>query len=174
MSRAARRAPWLALALGLTLGAQGSAARAETFRHDDHRFELALGDDWQRDGDALTWRNPSTAQTLTITRIDSSNYAAWRGRRSFFTGVEQGVIDAAPGYRALRKRRGKLGRVPHLDLWFEYQPADSEPLAVAMRFVFFRRYTLVLAIDTPAERYRKQRARLRQLTKSFKPYFAPR
>jgi len=149
-------------------------ATADVFRHDEHRFKLTIDDDFERDGEALLWRNGRAEQTLSITRINSSNHAAWRGKRSFFAGVETGVRSNAPGYRALKKRRGRLGRVPHLDLIFEYDADGDTKITVAMRFVFFRRYTLVLAVDTPARRYRKHRRAVRKLTKSFKPYFPPK
>jgi hypothetical protein len=160
-----------AAAVALALIATASAAHAEVFRDADRRFELELPAAWTKDSDALLWRNSDTDQVMVVTRIDGPTSDAWRGRRSFFDAVEKGVRDSADSFKSLRRRRGKAGRVPTLDLWFQYRATDGADVTVAMRFLFFRRYTLSLAIDTPAKRFRKHRRAVRKLTKSFKPYF---
>ena len=96
---------------------------------------------------------------------------AWRKRKSFFDGVVKGVRAGAKGYQQLRKRRGKAGRVPTLDLWFSYEAADGAEVVVAMRFLFFRAYALSLAIETPKARWNKQRRAVKKLARTFKPYF---
>lgn len=170
------RAAALAAAAVLGWSTTGRADDAPPpVRDAENRYELHVPDDWQSLAivDALLGAQaPDGAARLVVTRVDHPNRAAWRSERTFFSQVERGVARAADGYRRLHRRRGRLGRVPHLDLRFRRRTADGREV-VAMRFLFFRRYSLILTVSTEADRARRQRRTVRRLVRSFVPYFAP-
>ena len=105
-------------------------------------------------------------QHATVVRVNYQNDAAWRGHREFFTNVERGLLDASPGAFHVRRVRGKLGRVPHLDVFFR-QKKSAAAQEVSVRFLFFRRYTLIATIGGPS-RYRRLAA---SAISRFTPYF---
>lgn len=169
--------------VALALTSVAAAAPAPVV-NEEHRFELAVGDGWDvqavdgvsYDREAGTglvarWSADGGARVLVVSRVDGPGSDAWRGEESFFDGVEAGVQRSAPGYRRLKRKVHKLGRVPALDLWFRYDGADGRAVAVAMRFLFFRSYALTLAVDVPADDLRAHRRAVRKLVESFKPYF---
>ncbi len=165
-----------AVAVAVLLVATAGMARAapDRFTHATDRFQIALGDDWIKVDGEHKWTNATTGQTAIVTRTNVRNDGAWRKRKSFFDAVETGVRDGANGYRAIRMRRGKAGRVPTMDLWFSYEAPDGQDVVVAMRFLFFRAYALSLAIDTPKAKFKQQRRTLKRTAKSFRPYFPKR
>lgn len=162
-----------AVAAALATGAT-SLATAERVRDASLRIELDVPASWHRPGNALRWRNPRTDQLITITRIDSPNRDAWRGRPRFFAAVEAGAVRASGATRVLRRRRGHAGRVPTLDLWIRLRAPDGTRRVLAVRLLLFRHTTISLAIDSPARGFsRRRRHAVRALAASFVPYFAP-
>ncbi len=159
-----------AVALAIALPAP---AGAEPVRHPEDRWELELPESWTRRGDDQVWANPDTGQQLVVHRIDGPGTPAWRGRKDFFDGIEAGVSRTASGYKRLKRSTGKVGRVPTMDLWFRYDAADGAEVTVAMRYLFFRRYAVVLAVDTPRQSARRHRRGTRHLLRSFRPWFPP-
>ncbi len=174
------RAALALLLAGTWLGARDADANAnadaETIRDKTHRYELRVPRGWRTlPVDAAhteplrAMRSPDGRTLLAVSRVNFPNPMAWRSERQFFRVVEQGVRSAAPGYKRLRRKRRRLSRVPTLDLVFEQDRAGSREV-VAMRLLFFRRYTLTLAISQPRRTYKRRRRATRKLLESFKPY----
>lgn len=144
-----------------------------------NRFQVELGPTWiGASGPAATatstegevfvvgkWSRPDISATVTVLRVNFGNRGAWRGDKQFFSNVEKGVVGSTPGIRSVKRSRGKVGIVPHLDLRFLRQSKES-PHA-SMRFLFFRRYTLIATV-TGTRASKRTAARV---VKSFKPYF---
>src|SRR5690606_25860846 len=106
---------------------------------------------------------------LVVTRTDHPNRAARRGDRDFFAEVERGLARSVPDYRRHKSKTFKLGSVPALDLWFHRNRGRQRQL-IAMRFLFFRRFTLALAVSSaPSRRPVLGRAERAALS-SFKPF----
>jgi hypothetical protein len=141
-------------------------------RSSEHRYQLALGSDWIPVSAAAPaiagYRRPEHGQLLTITRLDYPNTAAWRNAASFFDQVEAGVAATATGYRRL-SRSVSRDVLPLMDLWFQHQRGGTAE-TVAMRFLFFRAYTLILTVSTRSAAYPRQRRPVRKLLASFQPY----
>jgi hypothetical protein len=145
----------------------------------DQQFQLDLGDGWQRTAAASpalaawTWRVSDGVASLT--RIDAAPAGAWLARDDFFAGVERGLAAEVDGYTRARRRIGRLGRVPFMDIWYRFRSPAGELRGVAMRMLFFRHYVLTLAIEAPATALRRERRPVRRALDSFRPYVtAPR
>jgi hypothetical protein len=158
---------------GALVAAVSGDASAEALEHAEHRFELGVPDGWARDGDALVWNNADTGERMTVTRIGAPNGDAWRGSKAFFATIESGVVAGATGYKSIKRKRSKAGRVPTLDLWFENQTSRGDDVVTVMRFLLFRRYSVVLAVDTPATTWKQRRRAMRRIARGFKPWFPP-
>lgn len=142
-------------------------------------YTLDLGSGWQpapAPKPALAgFVRPDAHQTLALLRMRYPTRPAWRGKRHFFDNVEDGVKAGAPHYHRLRRRRFKLHGVPVLDLRYSEREHGGRS-AVAMRFIFYRRYTLAAVLVTPW-RARRARRQARRVVASFQPYLgtaAPR
>jgi len=163
-----------AVACALVIAASAPAA-AEKVVDREQRYRLELPDGFSAaagtppDGVIARYRDAGGSTAVSIARIDFANSAAWRGKDEHFASVESGTRAASPGYRRIERRRHKLGKVPALDLWFE-RDADGGRKLVATRFVFFRRYTLILTAAMPAAVSRKDRDRVGKLVGSFEPH----
>ncbi|RMH40810.1 MAG: hypothetical protein D6689_12640 [Deltaproteobacteria bacterium] len=162
----ARRAIAAASALAIA-----APAAAEPFVDADLRVTVAFGDGWRRDGVARRWRQSATGQAAAIVRLDVDGAAARRDPRRAFARVVAGARATAPGYRELRRRIGREGRIPRLDLWYRYDAPGGDRPVVALRVLWFRRYAVVLVVDTPAARFRAQRRAVRALLRSFRPWW---
>jgi hypothetical protein len=98
-----------------------------------------------------------------ISRSDFANRRAWRKDARFFREVERGFASATEGYKRTGKKQHKLGRIPVLDLDFRH----GEKRAGQARFLFFRRYTVMLVLSGSSKRAMKP------IRDSFVPYFGP-
>ncbi len=161
--------------------ASGAAKTPTVVLDSSHRFRFELGYGWSKqdssDLQALDKGEEGTVEVLarlhhlahgqhaTVVRVNYQNHAAWRGHREFFAHVEQGLLDASPGASHVRRVRGKLGRVPHLDVFFGQK--NSPTAEVSVRFLFFRRYTLIATIGGP----RRYRHLATHAIEQFTPYF---
>jgi hypothetical protein len=165
----------LALAACLVLGQAAVAGAQEVVQSRPHQYRLALPAGWtdaSAAGPAMVsgHRHEPSGARLAITRVDYPNPAAWQQEAAFFEQVEDGVRAAAPGYARLHRRQLRLGRVPAMDLSFRRRTGDGAEV-VHMRFLFFRRYTLALALAAPARAHRRHGREHRALVDSFVPSF---
>lgn len=150
--------------------AAATAAPANQIEDAEHYFRLAVPDDWQPvtaspggEEILLAYRQPDGPGLLAVTRAAYPNRRAWRRDQTFFDQVEAGFV-AAGMHRDRRKIR-RLGRVPAMDLEL------SDPHGrVAVRILFFRTFSLILAIRT--DRHRRSRRAARTVLAGFEPYFA--
>lgn len=169
MTRAGARALTGAVAIAVSAAAP---AAADKVVDREQRYRLELPDGYAAAAgtapDGVLARYAAGDTAVSIARIDFANSAAWSGKAEHFTRVEAGTRAASPGYRRVDRRRHKLGKVPALDLWFE-RDAEGGRKLVATRFVFFRRYTLILTAAMPAAVSRKDRERVARLVSSFEP-----
>lgn len=110
--------------------------------------------------------------TLAVSRVEVANFRAWRRKAAFFDEVEAGVEAAYPGYRRTQREQQRLGRVPALDL--AYRERGGQRRLLRLRFLFFRRYTLALALRMPARTHARHERRLQALVDSFAPFFGER
>jgi hypothetical protein len=162
-----------ALALLLLIATAGIAA-AEDAVDESQRYRISLPDGVTADGELpagtlARWTDGDRGVQVAIARVDYGNTPAWRGNDRFFTSVEAGVRSAARRYQRISSQRQRLGRVPALDLWFS-RDTDRGPGVVATRFLFFRRYTLILTVTVDRGGYRRQRGRMETVVGSFEPY----
>ncbi len=119
------------------------------------------------------YRHPPSGAYFALTRTDYPNPRAWRrNNEAFMAEVESGVVEQAKGFRPLYRRSQRLGRVPSLDLGFRQRSPRGREV-VLIRFLFFRRYTLSLALRVPAKSYRRYGSQHRSLMSGFVPYFGP-
>ncbi len=167
---------WHLTAALFTLGIVAIAppALSKPLTDRTHRFAIDVDANWSRQhkvpsGTVAVFTNPKHGLQLAIARVNHPNRAAWRSRAWFFASVEQGVQRAATKYKRLHRKRHKLGRVPALDI--EYRHRGQEELVTFSRFLFFRRYSLVLSISVPAQSHGRQKKRMKAIVGSFRPYF---
>lgn len=99
----------------------------------------------------------------TLTRTDYPNLPAWRRRAHYFDGVIAGLKNSTPGFALVRRRRGRLGIVPYMDV--VYRRAHERQPYVHTRFVFYRTFTLILAVSST----RGQRRAAARLVRSLGP-----
>ena len=139
-----------------------------------HQYQITVTDGWTAaspGGPPLLagYRHEDSGGRVVITRADYPNRGAWRQRAAFFEQVEDGLQASTPGYARLHRRQVRLDRVPAMDLVFRRRAGDQTEV-VHMRFLFFRRYTLTLALVAPARVHRRHRRAYRKLVESFVPY----
>jgi hypothetical protein len=170
----------LLAALGMLAAATGSAGPAVAgVRVSAHQFQHADLDGWselpvtgRRDDTetalVVAGHRHATGALLAITRMNVSNQRAWRQDDGFFAEVEAGVERASPGYDRFHRKQHRAGSVPVLDLAFRQRTARGREV-VLMRFLFFRRYTVVFALRAPASAYRRHDRTWRALHESFTP-----
>jgi hypothetical protein len=163
----------------LALAAAAAAADTRAVTDEQHRYQLEVPARWQPAGPlpdtggaaVAGWRDPGSDAALAISRVDYPNPDAWRNRQPFFDEVENGLAAATAGFERLHRRVHRLGRVPAMDLFFRHRgPGDGDEI-VLMRFLFFRTYSMTLALSLPAGDYRASRRALAALVDSFQPYF---
>lgn len=151
-----------ALALLAVLAAPPAAAEPLVDRDNHYQLELAGGWAVQRSGEApqlLTLSHRSGEARAVLTRTNYPNRAAWRRKRrgQYFDDVVAGLEKSTPGFALVRRRAGKLGRIPYLDVI--YRRRHEQRPRVYTRFLFYRTFTLILgAASTRAGR--RQAARL--------------
>lgn len=156
----------------------GSMAHAQTVEAvAAHQYRIEVPEGWSGTGASAGepvivsgYRHERSGARLAITRVDYPNPGAWRQKDAFFEEVEDGVREAAPGYTRLHRQRRRLGKVPAMDLFFRRRTGDGTQV-VLLRFLFFRRYTLALALASPARAYRRHGRAHRALVDGFVPYF---
>lgn len=173
-----------ALAIAGVLAAALLAGRAAAdVRVAEHQFQLGELDDWselpagerpERDdaGNVLIvagYRHAGSGALLAITRMDLPNPRAWRDDDDFFADVEAGIESTSARYQRFHRRQQRVNRVPALDLGFRRDTGRGREV-VLMRFLFFRRYTLALALRVPAAAHRRHERDFRKLLESFAPY----
>jgi hypothetical protein len=169
----------LALASALPTAIATSHAAADV-RVVEHQFELGALDGWSElpggaRGDAGSllmvagYRHAGSGALLAITRMNLANPRAWRDDDDFFAEIESGIESASARYQRFHHRQQRVSKVPALDLGFR-RDSERGREVVLMRFLFFRRYTLALALRVPAPAYRRHERALRTLVTSFAPY----
>jgi hypothetical protein len=165
-------------ALLLSLSADGAAAPGATHRDAKNRYQVRVPSDWkqrsvthstEREKLLSGWR-ADHGRVMAVTRVNIRTPRARRGKRAFFDAIEASLKEERPGYKRLYRRKSRVRRVRSLDLVFRHGRGDKREV-VAMRMLFFSRYTLMLAISVPAQRWRRERRRTRRVLRSFIPYF---
>jgi hypothetical protein len=164
-----------ALAVVLVCAAAPVLAGDDTSGHRDakNQFQLQIPPSWKSargaDGTLLAFESTPSGRLLTVTRVDFPNRRAWRKDKTFYEEVERGVEESSKQYKRLARKTRKHGKVPGLDLTFRRASADYP--VVAMRFLFFRRYTLIVSLAYSDAAYKAHRQSGSKLVSSFKPYF---
>jgi hypothetical protein len=163
------------LAAALLVGPAAAEVRVA-----EHQFRHADLDGWSeqpvRDrGDAgnvlivAGHRHARSGAVLAITRMNLVSPRARDLEDAFFADVEAGIESASARYQRFHRRQQRVDRVPALDLGFR-RDTDGGREVVLMRFLFFRRYTVALAVRVPDRAYRRHGRALRKLIESFEPY----
>lgn len=100
-------------------------------------------------------------------RRDGLTFRAWRKkqREDFFDKVEAGVASLRDGYRRISRKSGRIDSIPYLDLAFAYR-GDKRRRRGRLRILFFRRYAMLLSVDS---RRSRDKAEIRRLFDSFVP-----
>ena len=177
------RARALAIAGGLVVAILTGQAAADV-RVAEHQFQHDDLDGWselpvRERGDAgnvlivAGYRHAASGALLAITRVGLANPRAWRGDDDFFAGVEAGIERTSARYQRFHHRQQRVARVPALDLGFR-RDSERGREVVLMRFLFFRRYALALALRVPAPAYRRHERAFRKLIERFEPYVEAR
>jgi hypothetical protein len=174
------------------LGAFAHSGHADTttLREDpEHHYQITLGPAWLDKAAAIAatgaigdrpallagYEHPRSGALVAVTRINYPNLGAWRARTrpAYVAAIEQGVREAVVSYRRLEQRTG-FDQVPVFDLVFRSRRPGGQGKQgneiVAMRFLFFRTYSLVMTVTVPARAYRRHKRTLRAVQNSFKPY----
>lgn len=176
-ARALAIAGMIASAIALMAGHAVAGVRVA-----EHQFQLDQLDGWSElpgaeRGDAANvlivagYRHAGGA-LLAITRMGLANPRAWGDDDDFFAEVEAGIESASARYQRFHRRQQRVNKVPALDLGFRRDTERGREV-VLMRFLFFRRYTLALALRAPAPAYRRHERAFRALLESFTPYLGP-
>jgi hypothetical protein len=185
------RGPARALAMAVMLAivsARMTGQAVADVRVAAHQFQLDGLDGWSElpggeRGDAgnvlddviivAGYRHAGSGALLAITRMNLANPRAWRNGDDddFFAEIEAGVEGASARYQRFHRRQQRVNQVPALDLGFRRDTERGREM-VLMRFLFFRRYTLALALRVPAPAYRRHERAFRSLVTSFAPYVA--
>jgi hypothetical protein len=107
---------------------------------------------------------------MSLSRIGFPSLAAWRKneRKAFIESVVEGARDSAKDFRKKAQKSQRVGGVPALDPHFT-RTGDQGPELVWMRFLFYRRYSIVASSSTPAAASREQRRKAIDFTRSLKP-----
>lgn len=125
-------------------------------------------------GDLLGSYQGNQPMAMSVSRIDYPSLPAWRKnqRDSFIESVVAGARASAKDYRQKSLKSHRVDRVPALDLHFT-RFGKSGQEHVWMRFLFFRRYTLVASASTPSTSQGKHKKRAKDFTRSLAPSRAP-
>ncbi len=165
-----------AVTAAITLAAPGAAQAQVALTDEANYFALRLPAGWQATTPAegaetivAAFANPRTEQYLAVTRIGYPNRAVRRDRARFFAQVEEGLRKTTPGYARMTRKQRRFAHVQVLDLSFRHTPAGRDDEVIAVRFLFFRTFSLSLAVASKARRYRRQRRSTAALIGSFRP-----
>jgi hypothetical protein len=170
-------AHWLLALLLLALPARARAERAVENR--EHRYRLDVDSVWRaRPAPAGSlaplagYEHDRSGALLAVSRINYPNAAAWRQRTrdAYHDAVVAGIEKSTPGYQLMERRASLQGAVPALDLTYRRREARGNEV-VLLRFLFFRRYALALAVTVPERGYRGHKRALRAVQQSFAPFF---
>jgi hypothetical protein len=153
-----------------------AAASAAPVHSTEHRFqvdvppltELVLSTDSDSDDAQILHSWSDGVTRYTIARGTFVNSRAWRRKSDFYKEVEAGLAAAAPGLTRTHRRVFRAGRVPALDLRYRNKGTGAVLLT---RYLFFRRYTLVLTATSQAGTTSRQRRVIKSVVQTFKPYF---
>jgi hypothetical protein len=168
-----------AVLVAATLAAAGPVGQRVVDPELRYRVELPMG--WTRAPVAdppaaapatrvvAVWRGVDGSELLVISRIAGPTEGAWRAQPGFFDAVERGVERGAAGYARLSRREHRIDGVPAMDLWYRGRGAEGAEVVVGMRFLFFRRGALALAVEAPAGRSRRAPSTLRAIVDAFRP-----
>jgi hypothetical protein len=117
------------------------------------KARLELPDGWTRfdhPGLVVGYRDAQNS-TLVVSRSDAPNPDAWsddaKKRQAHADAIERGIARGVPGYKRTRKKLGKAGDVPALDL----EAARDGGSFVVMRVLMFRTYVLALGIEVASK-----------------------
>ncbi len=104
---------------------------------------------------------------MTVSRIDAPNLLAWRRKssKSFISEILSGL---APGTTLLSHHVSRQARVPTLDLHFS-RKQNAEVHFVWMRFLLYRRYTLVATSSISRKSSKHTRRIAQQFCHSLRP-----
>lgn len=121
-------------------------------------------------GDLLGSYQGSQPMTMTVSRISHPGLPAWRKKQrdAFIDQVVSGARESAKGYRQQSKKSHRVDGVPALDLHFSRGLKSTKEM-VWMRFLFFRRYTLVASASTSSTSQGVHQKRAREFTRSLLP-----
>jgi hypothetical protein len=163
-------------AIAVSVLAPGAAQAQVELRSSDNYFTLGLPAGWQATTPAAgtetilaAFENPKSEQYLAVTRVGYPNRAVSRHPSSFYAEVEEGLRKTTPGYKKLARKQRRFAHVRVLDLSFRHTPAGRDDEVIAIRFLFFRTFSLSLAVASKASRYRRQRRSTAALVSTFRP-----
>lgn len=154
----------LLAAAAVAAGAAAPAAAGEIVDPSNH-FRLELGAGWSADQSAepgetlLVARHGSGSAVAVLTRSNHPNLPAWRTQAHYFDDVVAGLRAATAGFKLVSRRQGRVGtsrKVPFLDV--TYRRRHPSAPHVATRFLFYRTFTLILAVASDAARRRSAAA----------------
>lgn len=171
------KAATLVAALALSLAAPRAAQAQVELEDSSNYFTLSLPVGWQAatpvagtESIITAFVAPGSERELAVTRVDYPNRAAGRDPSTFFAQVEAGLQRSSPGYTRLARKQRRFAHVRVLDLTFRHSPAQRDAEVMAIRFLFFRTFSLSLAVAGKASRYRRQRRSTQAILASFRPH----
>jgi hypothetical protein len=166
--------------MALLIALPARAAPAErAVESREHRYRLALDSLWRaRPAPAGSlaplsgYEHDRSGALLAVSRIDYPNSAAWRqrSRDAYYDAIVAGIETSTPGYDLVERGASMQGQVPALDLIYRRREARGSEV-VLLRFLFFRRYALALALTVPERGYRGHKRALRAVQQNFAPFF---
>lgn len=170
-------APLVVVAALLLAGAGGEPPPSGTLQDGEHAYQVVIGAGWQPattpEGTLVAYREAGGRGHLAITRVEVGRMGE-KHRARMIDEVERGVERETSGYKRLKRSLTMEGIVPILDLWYERSGSTSAsasaPRMILMRYLFFRRHTVVLSIGLPARPPRDLRRASEVMLKSFKPF----
>jgi hypothetical protein len=177
VSRLVSRSFACSLLVALLIALPARAERAIESR--EHRYRLTLDSAWRaRPAPAGSlaplsgYEHDRSGALLAVSRIEYPNAAAWRQRTrdAYYDTIVAGIENSTPGYLLMERGASMQGPVPALDLVYRRGDARNHEVVV-LRFLFFRRYALALALAVPERAYRGHKRALRAVQQSFSPFF---
>lgn len=160
-------------ALTALLAIAASGAIAQPVKDAKNHFQVGDVKGWDvkavdnsaSDNERLvaTATHSSGQARAAVIRVTYPNTPAWRKKKYYFDEVVRGLGAATDGFVLVSRKRSKIGKVPVLDV--RYRRKHESAPHVAVRFVFFRTFTLIAS----ASANRAQRRAASQLARSLLP-----
>ena len=163
----------LPVLVGISLLATPALAEKKASHRDTaYRYSLSAPDSFRfTKGESLlgSYAGPGKVR-MSLSRIGFPALGAWRRseRQAFVETVVAGARDATTEFRIKAKQSQRVEGVPALDLHFSRKGAQG-PELVWMRFLFYRRYSIVASASTPGAASQGQRRRAQDFTRSLAP-----